>query len=179
VSVVDSGVGLPPQHPDQIFNGFWRTVTDRLLASIALAVLTFVAFRLGATTAMAALFFLFFIVLISLWARFRHQPRGRDGRPSPIATSNRKSGPECHRSHERHSVENEAERGNMSDYATDSAAPDEQYSTLSDYTSVTLLQILEEATSLSQASADGRKVRLSSPPVQPSCSDSVWDLDVP
>jgi C4-dicarboxylate-specific signal transduction histidine kinase len=40
------------------------------LASIVLAVLTFVAFRLHATIAMAALLFFFFIVLVSLWARF-------------------------------------------------------------------------------------------------------------
>jgi hypothetical protein len=40
------------------------------VASIALAVLTFVTFRLHATVATAALLFFFFIVLISLWARF-------------------------------------------------------------------------------------------------------------
>src|SRR5260370_17317995 len=49
---------------------FWRTAADLSLAGIALAVLTFIAFRLHATTAMAALLFFFFIVLISLWARF-------------------------------------------------------------------------------------------------------------
>jgi K+-sensing histidine kinase KdpD len=50
--------------------GLWRTATDCLLASIALAVLTFVAFRLHITTAKAALLFFLFIVLISLWASF-------------------------------------------------------------------------------------------------------------
>jgi len=40
------------------------------LASIALAVLIFVSFRLHATTTTAALLFFVFIVLISLWARF-------------------------------------------------------------------------------------------------------------
>ena len=49
---------------------FWRIAAECLLASIVLAVLTFVAFRLHATTAMAALLFFFFIVLVSLWARF-------------------------------------------------------------------------------------------------------------
>jgi C4-dicarboxylate-specific signal transduction histidine kinase len=49
---------------------FWRTAVECLLASIAVAVLTFVAFRLHASTAVAALLFFFFIVLISLWARF-------------------------------------------------------------------------------------------------------------
>jgi C4-dicarboxylate-specific signal transduction histidine kinase len=49
---------------------FWRTVAECLFATIALAVLTFAAFRLHATTAMAALLFFFFIVLTSLWARF-------------------------------------------------------------------------------------------------------------
>jgi PAS domain S-box-containing protein len=50
--------------------GFWRAATDCLLAGIALAVLTFVAFRLHASTATAALLFFFFIVFISLRARF-------------------------------------------------------------------------------------------------------------
>jgi hypothetical protein len=48
--------------------GFWRTAADCLIASMAIAVLTFAAFRLHATTPMAAL--PFFIVLISLCARF-------------------------------------------------------------------------------------------------------------
>jgi C4-dicarboxylate-specific signal transduction histidine kinase len=48
----------------------WRTVADCLFASVALAVLTFVAFRLRASTATAALLFFFFILLVSLWARF-------------------------------------------------------------------------------------------------------------
>jgi hypothetical protein len=52
------------QHPDRIF---LQHSVERITYS---AVLTFVAFRLRATTAMAALFFFFFVVLISLWARF-------------------------------------------------------------------------------------------------------------
>jgi K+-sensing histidine kinase KdpD len=50
--------------------GFWRTAADCFLASIALAELIFIAFRLHVSTATAALLFFFFIVLISLWASF-------------------------------------------------------------------------------------------------------------
>ncbi len=49
---------------------FWRIAAECLLASIGLGVLTFAAFRVHATTAMAALLFFFFIVLISLCGRF-------------------------------------------------------------------------------------------------------------
>jgi C4-dicarboxylate-specific signal transduction histidine kinase len=49
---------------------FWRTAAECLLASVILAALTFVAFRLHSTTTMAALLFFFFIVLVSLWAGF-------------------------------------------------------------------------------------------------------------
>jgi C4-dicarboxylate-specific signal transduction histidine kinase len=55
---------------DKRTDGFWRIAAECLLANIVLVMLTFVAFRLHATTAMAALLFFFFIVSISLWARF-------------------------------------------------------------------------------------------------------------
>jgi len=50
--------------------GSWRTALECLLASLALAVLTFVSFRLHAGPAMAALLFFFLVALISLWAGF-------------------------------------------------------------------------------------------------------------
>ena len=50
--------------------GSWRTAWECILASMALAVLTFVSFRLHAGPAMAALLFFFLVILISLWAGF-------------------------------------------------------------------------------------------------------------
>jgi len=55
---------------DKRTSGSWRTALECLLASIALAVLTFVSFRLRASPAMAAVLFFFLVVLISLWAGF-------------------------------------------------------------------------------------------------------------
>ena len=49
---------------------FWRTAAECLLASIGLAVLTFVALRLHVIPSTAAVLYFFLIVLISLWARF-------------------------------------------------------------------------------------------------------------
>ena len=49
---------------------FLRRAAQCLLGSIALAVLTFVIFRLHASSAAAALLYFFFIVLFSLWAGF-------------------------------------------------------------------------------------------------------------
>ena len=50
--------------------GSWRTAWECLLASLAMAVLTLVSFRLHAGPAMAALLFFFLVILISLWAGF-------------------------------------------------------------------------------------------------------------
>jgi PAS domain S-box-containing protein len=49
---------------------FWRTAAECLLASIVLAVLTFVDLRLHVIPSTAEVLFFFLIVLISLWARF-------------------------------------------------------------------------------------------------------------
>jgi two-component system sensor histidine kinase KdpD len=49
---------------------FLRRAAQCLLGSIALAVLTFVIFRLHASSEVAALLYFFFIVLFSLWAGF-------------------------------------------------------------------------------------------------------------
>jgi PAS domain S-box-containing protein len=49
---------------------FWRTAAECLLASMGLAVLTFVSFRLHVIPSTVAVLFFFLIVLISLWARF-------------------------------------------------------------------------------------------------------------
>src|ERR1019366_576268 len=49
---------------------FWRTTAECLLASMGLAVLTFVSFRLHVIPSTVAVLFFFLIVLISLWARF-------------------------------------------------------------------------------------------------------------
>ena len=51
-------------------SGSWRTAWECLLASMAIALLTFVSFRLHAGPAMAALLFFFLVILISLWAGF-------------------------------------------------------------------------------------------------------------
>ena len=53
---------------DKRTSGSWRTAWECILASLALAVLTHVSFRLHAGPAMAALLFFFLVVLISLWA---------------------------------------------------------------------------------------------------------------
>ena len=50
--------------------GFRRTGLECLLASIVLALLTFVSFHLHAGPALAALLFFFLVILISLWAGF-------------------------------------------------------------------------------------------------------------
>jgi PAS domain S-box-containing protein len=55
---------------DKRISGSWRTAWECLLASMALAVLTLVSFRLHAGPAMAALLFFFLVILISLWAGF-------------------------------------------------------------------------------------------------------------
>jgi len=55
---------------DKQTSGSWRTAWECILASLALAVLTFVSFRLHAGPAMAALLFFLLVVLISLWAGF-------------------------------------------------------------------------------------------------------------
>ncbi len=55
---------------DKQTSGSWRTAWECILASLALAVLTFVSFRLHAGPAMAALLFFFLVILISLWAGF-------------------------------------------------------------------------------------------------------------
>jgi hypothetical protein len=55
---------------DKRTSGPWRTAWECLLATLAMAALTFVAFRLHAGPAMAALLFFFLVVLISLWAGF-------------------------------------------------------------------------------------------------------------
>jgi PAS domain S-box-containing protein len=55
---------------DKQTSGSWRTAWECLLASVALAVLTYVSFRLHAGPAMAALLFFLLVVLISLWAGF-------------------------------------------------------------------------------------------------------------
>jgi PAS domain S-box-containing protein len=49
---------------------FWRAAAHCLLGSIAIAGLTFLAFRLEASAAEAGLLYFFLIVLFSLWARF-------------------------------------------------------------------------------------------------------------
>ena len=49
---------------------FWRTAAECLLASIGLAVLTFVSFRLHVIPSTAAFLFFFLIVLISLRTGF-------------------------------------------------------------------------------------------------------------
>ena len=55
---------------DKQTSGSWRTAWECILVSLALAVLTFVSFRLHAGPAMAALLFFFLVILISLWAGF-------------------------------------------------------------------------------------------------------------
>src|SRR5208337_1222140 len=55
---------------DKQTSGSWRTAWECILASLSLAVFTFVSFRLHAGPAMAALLFFFLVVLISLWAGF-------------------------------------------------------------------------------------------------------------
>jgi len=55
---------------DKRTSGSWRTAWECILASLALAVLTLVSFRLHAGPAMAALLFFFLVILISLWAGF-------------------------------------------------------------------------------------------------------------
>ena len=55
---------------DKRTSGSWRTAWECLVASLALAVLTLVSFRLHAGPAMAALLFFFLVILISLWAGF-------------------------------------------------------------------------------------------------------------
>ncbi|MGO8734972.1 MAG: DUF4118 domain-containing protein, partial [Terriglobia bacterium] len=55
---------------DKQTSGSWRTAWECILASLALAVLTFVSFRLHAGPAMAALLFFLLVVLISLWTGF-------------------------------------------------------------------------------------------------------------
>jgi PAS domain S-box-containing protein len=47
---------------------FWRTTSECMLASGALAVLTFVSFRFHAGPSMAAVLFFFLVILTSLWA---------------------------------------------------------------------------------------------------------------
>jgi PAS domain S-box-containing protein len=49
---------------------FWWRTLQCLLGSIGLALLTFIAFRLQASPAMAALLYFFLIVLFSMWAGF-------------------------------------------------------------------------------------------------------------
>ena len=49
---------------------FWRTIAHYLSASIALALLTFVCFRLQLTLAPTACLYLLLIVLLSLWGSF-------------------------------------------------------------------------------------------------------------
>jgi len=55
---------------DKRTSGSWRTAWECILASLALAGLTLVSFRLHAGPAMAALLFFLLVVLISLWAGF-------------------------------------------------------------------------------------------------------------
>jgi C4-dicarboxylate-specific signal transduction histidine kinase len=54
---------------DKPIDRLCRKAGQYLVAGVALAVLTFVAFRLHASTATAALLYFFFIVLTSLWLR--------------------------------------------------------------------------------------------------------------